>query len=145
MMLAGPPRMLSIVSALLLICFGAWYLNAIRIPLTPKFPRNRGYSVNPLDFSIPILFKEGGGKPPGSKYSRILVVPKAGDEDLKWLHDELQDVPLAIYEVDNPNTKYKVPKNKGREAMVRSSGRNTVAVHPLTQAGLFDIYNRPLR
>jgi len=63
-------------------------------------------------------FYPGIAKPAGSKYSRVLVVPKTKDEDVGWIHEELPELPTAIYEVDNPRSMLKVPKNKGHEAMV---------------------------
>lgn len=63
-------------------------------------------------------FYPGIAKPAGSNYSRILVVPKTKDEDVDWIQEELPGLPTAIYEVDNPDAKLTVPKNKGHEAMV---------------------------
>ncbi|KAF2679397.1 hypothetical protein K458DRAFT_422220 [Lentithecium fluviatile CBS 122367] len=63
-------------------------------------------------------FFPGVAKPAGSNYSRILVVPKTKDEDVGWIRDELPEVPAAVYEVDNPAARLRVPKNKGHEAMV---------------------------
>jgi hypothetical protein len=63
-------------------------------------------------------FFPGAAKPAGSKYSRILVVPKTLHEDVSWIREELPDLQTAVYEVDNPEAEWKVPKNKGHEAMV---------------------------
>jgi len=46
------------------------------------------------------------------------VIPKTKDEDITWMARELPDAPLVVYEVDNPHAEHKIPKNKGREAMV---------------------------
>lgn len=73
---------------------------------------------DPLDFSIPLRFSDGRPKPPGSKYTYNIVIGKTEKEELDWLRAELPDAPLVVYEVDNPNAKNKIPKNKGREAMV---------------------------
>ncbi|OCK78479.1 hypothetical protein K432DRAFT_444611 [Lepidopterella palustris CBS 459.81] len=131
-MLAGPPRLVSAVTILLLVVFVWWYFSILQktpsliydhspppkvssgIPTTEKSPS----PVNPLDFSTPLKFFPGTPKPPGSNYSRILVLPKTTDEDIAWIHSELPEVPLAVYEVDNATAEYHVPKNKGREAMV---------------------------
>lgn len=63
-------------------------------------------------------FYPGSVKPPGSNYSRILVVPKMMHEHVGWIAEELPGLETAIYEVNNPSVgEYRVPKNKGREAM----------------------------
>lgn len=64
-------------------------------------------------------FTPGKEKPPGSNYTRILVLPKTIMEDISWIHEQLPDLPLAVYEVDKPDAERTVPINKGREAMVR--------------------------
>jgi hypothetical protein len=78
-------------------------------------PENTAAAV-PHDGRPP--FYPGIAKPIGSNYSRTLVVPKTKDEDVGWIHEELPDLQAAVYEVDNPNAEYRVPKNKGHEAMV---------------------------
>ncbi|KAF2688068.1 hypothetical protein K458DRAFT_415142 [Lentithecium fluviatile CBS 122367] len=75
-------------------------------------------SRDPLDFSIPLRFADGVPKPPGSNYSYRIVVPKTADEDLSWMIKDVGEEHMVVYEVDNPNAKYTVPQNKGREAMV---------------------------
>ncbi|KAF2807826.1 uncharacterized protein BDZ99DRAFT_392026 [Mytilinidion resinicola] len=130
-MLAGPPRLLSVVSVAVVLLLGWWYISLVHTtsstPLKtdhsppPKSPKkNTGFraSVDPLDFSIPLIFTPGTPKPAGSNYSRILVLPKTKDEDIHWIHAELPEIPLAVYQVDNDTAEYRVPKNKGREAMV---------------------------
>jgi len=62
-------------------------------------------------------FGPGTAKPPGSNYSRILVVPKLQSDDIRWISAELPELETAVYEVDNPSAKFRVPKNKGHEAM----------------------------
>lgn len=125
-MLAGPPRLVSIISVLVVLLLGYWYLNLVSFPEPPHHPRAKASSasglrpgVDPLDFSIPLIFTPGIPKPPSANYSRILVLPKTTTEDIQWIYDNLPDLPLAVYEVDNASAKYRVPKNKGREAMVR--------------------------
>lgn len=81
---------------------------------------------DPLDFGIPLRFQDGAAKPEGSNYSYIIVVPKTKKEDLSWFEREIPEANLAVYEVDNPNAKYKVPKNKGREAMVCGAAANNI-------------------
>ncbi|KAF2106454.1 hypothetical protein BDV96DRAFT_466083, partial [Lophiotrema nucula] len=65
-------------------------------------------------------FYPGVAKPVGANYSRILVVPKLRSEHIGWIAQELPDLETAIYEVDHPSVdgQYRVPKNKGHEAMV---------------------------
>ena len=130
-MLTGPPRLVSAITIFLLLILVWWYFQLVRryVPLThhhspsPKTPSEAPSapsksSVDPLDFSIPIKFQPGNPKPPGSNYSRVLVLPKTAEEEIGWIHAELPDLPLAVYEVDNATAQLRVPKNKGREAMV---------------------------
>lgn len=74
--------------------------------------------ADPLDFGIPLRFKDGQPKPAGTNYTWSIVIPQTKNENLKWLQGEIPEAKLVVYEVDNPNAEYKVPKNKGREAMV---------------------------
>jgi hypothetical protein len=63
-------------------------------------------------------FYPGAPKASGLNYSRIMVVPKMVDEDVDWISHDLPGLETAIYEVDNPYAEFRVPKNKGHEAMV---------------------------
>jgi hypothetical protein len=63
-------------------------------------------------------FKPGKAKPPGESYSRELVMAKTRNEDISWLQQRFPDENLTIYYVDDPPETLKIPKNKGREAMV---------------------------
>ncbi|KAF2731032.1 hypothetical protein EJ04DRAFT_514865 [Polyplosphaeria fusca] len=63
-------------------------------------------------------FYPGTVKPPGSNYSKILVIPKLKSEHIGWIEKELPGLNTAVYEVDNPSASLRVPKNKGHEAMV---------------------------
>ncbi|KAF2877851.1 hypothetical protein BDV95DRAFT_532811 [Massariosphaeria phaeospora] len=117
-MLAGPPRAYSLVLVALLLVLGLWYLRLAQQPQYPDTTRYRPVRGDPLDFSIPLHYTEGLAKPPGTNYSHVIVVPKTVKEDLGWMEKDLPDSPIVIYEVDNPNAENKVPKNKGREAMV---------------------------
>lgn len=126
-MLAGPPRLVSLLTILLLVGLGWWYLRlldapAARIPnlnVDTSAPPT-GYKSDGLDFSLPPRFTEGFPKAPGENYSYVIVLPKTEKEDLDWIRQELPETKLVVYEVDNPNAENKVPKNKGREAMVCS-------------------------
>lgn len=122
-MLAGPPRLVSLISIVLLLGLGWWYLKLVHNPPAPGLkvdtsPPPTGFKSDGLDFSIPLKFPDGAAKPPGSNYSHVLVVPKTMKEDIAWMHRDIPDTPLVVYEVDNPNAENKIPKNKGREAMV---------------------------
>jgi Protein of unknown function (DUF3431) len=63
-------------------------------------------------------FAPGMIKPEGSTYSQVLVVARLKSEDVSWIQQELPDLETAIYTVDDPEAPYKVPENKGHEAMV---------------------------
>lgn len=84
------------------------------------------FKGDPLDFSITPKFTDGRPKPPGSNYTFKIVIPKTEKEDISWMAQEIPDAPLVVYEVENPNAEHKIPKNKGREAMVC---QNTVHYH----------------
>lgn len=63
------------------------------------------------------LFAPGTLKPPGSTYTKTLVIPHTKEEDIQWIHDELPDIDLAVYEMDDPTAPLHPPVNKGRESM----------------------------
>ena len=93
--------------------------------------------ADPLDFGIPLRFKDGQANPPGTNYTWAIVVPKTKKEDLGWLQGEIPEAKLVVYEVDNPNAENKVPKNKGREAMVsRWTLQPLLYIRRLGRAGL---------
>jgi hypothetical protein len=127
-MLAGPPRLLSLITILVFLILAWWYLRLVREPLSPglrtdtspppKIPYRGGKAP---DFGIPLRFTDGTPKPRGTNYTHVLVVPKTKKEDLQWMASEIPDTPLVVYEVDNPDAENKIPKNKGREAMVSSA------------------------
>ncbi|KAK3207838.1 hypothetical protein GRF29_96g559142 [Pseudopithomyces chartarum] len=121
-MLARPPRLGWLVTALGLFVITWTYL---RLEPTNHSTLQFGDRISaatlradPLDFSIPLRFEDGKAKPPGTNYTWAIVVPKTKTEDLRWLQGEIPEAKLVVYEVDNPNAEHKVPKNKGREAMV---------------------------
>lgn len=64
------------------------------------------------------LYKPGITKPPGSNYSRTLVIPKMKHEDDSWIETELPDVEAAVYVVNDPDAPLHPPRNKGHEVMV---------------------------
>jgi hypothetical protein len=131
-MLSGPPRLVPFVFVLLALSLVWWYLHIVPASTSwrpgtsiksPPPPSLRP-GVDPLDFGIPLRFSDGRPKPPGSNYTFKIVVPKTTKEDLEWMAKEIPDAPVVVYEVDNPNAENKVPKNKGREAMVCDSPVN---------------------
>ena len=73
---------------------------------------------DPLDFGLPLRFSDGEAKPVGTNYTWSIVIPQTKTEDLGWLKGQIAEAELVVYEVDNENAENKVPKNKGREAMV---------------------------
>ncbi|KAJ4303740.1 hypothetical protein N0V90_002641 [Kalmusia sp. IMI 367209] len=125
-MLAGPPRLVSLVFLLALFILAWSYLRLDSAPYPPlhfgkgtsRPSSSSSLRGDPLDFGIPLRFKDGEAKPPGENYTWAIVVPKTKKEDLRWLQGEVPEATVVVYEVDNPNAQYKIPKNKGREAMV---------------------------
>lgn len=90
----------------------------VNAPDSNSNSHNTGVKSDGIDFGIPIRFKDGMPKPAGQNYSKVLVVPKMKSEDLGWIESELPDMRVMAYEVDNEEAELRVPKNKGREAMV---------------------------
>jgi hypothetical protein len=54
----------------------------------------------------------------GQNYTKRIVVPKTKKEDIRWLDEELPEVPKAVYAVDDATAPLRPPKNKGNEVMV---------------------------
>lgn len=50
--------------------------------------------------------------------SKLLVVASQKKDDTSWIDELVLDWPYVRYITDEPQAKYKVPKNKGNEAMV---------------------------
>ncbi|PGG95887.1 hypothetical protein AJ79_09824 [Helicocarpus griseus UAMH5409] len=63
-------------------------------------------------------FKPGVPKPPGSNYSRALIVPRLKKEDAGWMTAELKNIEQFVYVVDDPAAPLHPPVNKGHEVMV---------------------------
>ncbi|KAI9863973.1 MAG: hypothetical protein M1824_006011 [Vezdaea acicularis] len=63
------------------------------------------------------VFLDGELKPPGSNYSRTLVIGRLKEQDVSWV-DAIPNLNKAIYVVDDPTAPLHPPKNKGREATV---------------------------
>ena len=66
----------------------------------------------------------GETKPPGSNYTKCLVIPRMKQEDTSWIEEELGDMiqtgalETAVYTVNDRTAKLHPPKNKGHEVMV---------------------------
>ena len=65
-------------------------------------------------------FTAGTARPASETYSRTLVMGKLKTDDISWVHAELPSLNKSIYVVDDndPKSEFRVPKNKGHEAMV---------------------------
>ena len=74
--------------------------------------------MRPRPQSPPLQYKQGIPKPPGSTYSKLIVVARTKEEDTSWMAQELPDWDTAIYVADDPRSRLHPPKNKGNEVMV---------------------------
>ncbi|KAI9739291.1 MAG: hypothetical protein M1834_007504 [Cirrosporium novae-zelandiae] len=54
---------------------------------------------------------------PPKQEDKIVVMARMAIENVDWVEKYLPEWQRAIYVVDDPNAEFKVPKNKGREAM----------------------------
>src|SRR5436305_14960257 len=74
-----------------------------------------GHSELPRPHYVP-----GTAKPASETYTRTLVMGRLKDEDVSWVDRELPGLNTSIYVVDDndPHARFRVPKNKGHEAMV---------------------------
>ncbi|KAL1609778.1 hypothetical protein SLS59_001289 [Nothophoma quercina] len=129
-MLSGPPRLVPFIFVAFVLALVVWYYHGVSSTgaslstwkpgssFATQRPASLRPGVDPLDFSIPLRFSDGQPKPAGSNYTLKIVVPKTTKEDLAWMQEEIPHAPLVVYEVDNEKAENKVPKNKGREAMV---------------------------
>ncbi|EFR02021.1 hypothetical protein MGYG_05023 [Nannizzia gypsea CBS 118893] len=73
--------------------------------------------ISAEDVVIISNFTAGTPKPPGSTYTKALIVPRLKKEKVDWI-DSLEDIQKNIYVVDDPHSLPRIPQNKGREAMV---------------------------
>lgn len=101
------------------------YLSDPQGPFSHVLPSNLGYSARQraaqsLERANRLAFEGGTAKPPGSKYTRTLVVGRTKEADVSWIYDEFPDIEHAVYVVDDPSASpgFEVPRNRGREAMV---------------------------
>ncbi|KAF2747134.1 hypothetical protein M011DRAFT_486783 [Sporormia fimetaria CBS 119925] len=127
-MLAGPPRLVSLLTLCLLFTVGWWYFrvtitsghDGLSIPGSSA-SRSKQSRVDPLDFSIPLRFEEGQEKAVGENYTYTIVIGKLKKDDLGWMQRELGGQTwsqVKVYEVEDAGKKGEIPRNKGREAMV---------------------------
>ena len=72
---------------------------------------------DPATYDSKLAFFPGSPKPPGSNYSRIVVIPRMTEEDVEWTR-ELEDMEFAVYVADDPTASLHPPKNKGHEVMI---------------------------
>ena len=54
----------------------------------------------------------------GSKYTRVLVIPRLQTDDISWVSGELPDIDTAVYIANDPLAALHPPKNKGHEVMI---------------------------
>ncbi|CAI7663247.1 unnamed protein product [Penicillium crustosum] len=69
-------------------------------------------------YAPPPNFIPGTPKPPGYKYTKVMVVTRTKEEDTSWIAEELPDWDHAIYVADDPTAPLHPPKNKGHEVMI---------------------------
>lgn len=88
--------------------------------LSQNFGMGDYYTHAPERPSTPqIEFRPGTPKPPGSNYTKGLVVPRVKDEDVGWMDEALPpEIHRAIYVADDPTAPLHPPKNKGHEVMI---------------------------
>ncbi|KAJ9649003.1 hypothetical protein H2201_002085 [Coniosporium apollinis] len=115
-MLAGPPRAVGVLTLLVLTALITFYLFYTPFPSPKPVPKPIAPPATNT-YTLPV-FTSGTPKPPGTPYTRILVIPRLKTQDVSWITTELPDLPTAIYTVDDPSAPLTVPKNKGHEAMV---------------------------
>lgn len=63
-------------------------------------------------------FLPGRPKPPGSNYTRTLVVSRVAGDDVSWIYGGLPDIEKKVYVADNSSAALHPPKNKGHEVMI---------------------------
>ena len=76
---------------------------------------------DPLDAATHALsasFRPGVPKPAGSKYSRVMVVPRLKNDNVSWITEELAGIDAAIYVANDPTAPLHPPRNRGHEVMI---------------------------
>ncbi|RMJ25661.1 hypothetical protein PHISP_03486 [Aspergillus sp. HF37] len=76
-----------------------------------SYPTQQPYAPRPH-------YALGTPKPPGSTYTKTVVVPKTKEDDTSWMDLEINEWQKAVYAVDDPSAPLHPPKNKGHEVMV---------------------------
>ena len=89
----------------------------------PRYSNVKGVKVvetHETPDGVSIDYVPGIPKPFGEHYTKTVVVARQESEDVSWLENSSLNVTKAIYVVDNPSLSpdYRIPKNKGHEAMV---------------------------
>ena len=75
-------------------------------------------SLDSVTTSLSSHFHPGFPNPPGSTYSRVIVIPRLQTDNISWISDELPDVDTAVYIANDPLAALHPPKNKGHEVMI---------------------------
>ena len=88
--------------------------SALWYPFLDEPPRVKTGSPN---HAFLTNFHNGIPKPPGSAYTRVMIVPSLKNDDVSWIQKELPDIDTAIYVADDPTAPLHPPKNKGHEVM----------------------------
>lgn len=103
--------------------------------ISPDLRQGKTFDIDPHAWKVGTgAFKEpkvdskspyavGKTKPPGSNYTKCLVIPKMREEGTKWIQEELGDMldagmlTTAIYAMDDMTAPLHPLKNKGHEVM----------------------------
>jgi hypothetical protein len=67
-----------------------------------------------------ILYQPGVVKPVGEVYTKTIIVPKTREDNVEWIADNFGEDPnvrSVIYAVDDADTAFHTPMNKGHEVM----------------------------
>jgi hypothetical protein len=87
-------------------------------PTIPSYRPEQTSSKNLGGWDPLPSLRPGTPKPPGSNYTRTLVMPRMADENVDWVDEELPNIGKAIYIADDPSAPLHPPKNKGHEVMI---------------------------
>lgn len=78
----------------------------------------KGERQDPAPSIAQSAFHPGIVKPPGSKYSHVVVVPRMQEDDIGWMNAELPEIEFIVYTADDLKAPLHPPKNKGHEVMI---------------------------
>jgi len=70
----------------------------------------------PQRYTKPV-FSPGHAKPPGSSYTRALVIARTSIENVSWIDEENLDIIKKIYVADDPHAPLHPPINRGHEVV----------------------------